>query len=753
MKKILLLLVLIASLAVQKLDAQTTATGKITVVTSTTLPLTCSGGDVSVTTDTFALYECGPTNVWTINGTPAGATWATLPGGTNTTSTFICGTGCSITTSGSGTITSSNGLNSVTNDTNVLGTLSGEALTLGWSGTLAVSRGGTGDATLTGIVKGNGTSQFTAAVNTDIIGLMTGSCSSSTWVRGDGSCQSISVTTPTFEVNGTNNSTQTFLNNITSTVNAVGLTVTPSNPTTGNVKFEITGAYTGNATTATTATNLAGAGTINGNFTGTANLNGSNTGFFGQIDGLFFLDGHLYTTLNAAFTACNVSPGCNLTIPPGVYPFSSQIAPTYPATITGSGDSESNASNSCATTLQWTGGATPPIALTGFAATGSNVGGFCLYTSSGSAPPVLVDVDNAANNVTVHDITVDYANTTGKVEPTVAAFRWGNTGIVVNDSARNLFVRNVPLAFDLLNISAVWNGFNVWGTGNTLDLQLGSSTANVESFSCYQCKWGGGDNTSGTVSVVANNVYGASFTDNEWECGSAAAAYCLDVPSTATLAEGIYVNGGTIFGENLGSSKLEYVFHLNLASSTMEIAGVTLAGIFNNPVYLIKNDNCLNVLVHGITFPSASSSNFTNTATCNATDIGSAYNSASTGLITAGTVAVNNAATVSFTGPVNLYQAPTAKGTPNLSGTGACSVLNLPAGGLDAGQVGCSGSTGASTLTITPGYTATHGFVCYVVDNTSHVVLGQSSSVPTSCTVSGTVTNSDTLLYGVLWSY
>lgn len=58
-----------------------------------------------------------------------------------------------------------------TDDTNVTLTLGGSpttalvnasSITLGWTGTLAVSRGGSGASTLTGILKGNGTSSFTA---------------------------------------------------------------------------------------------------------------------------------------------------------------------------------------------------------------------------------------------------------------------------------------------------------------------------------------------------------------------------------------------------------------------------------------------------------------------------------------------------------------------------------------------------------------------------------------------------------------
>jgi len=58
------------------------------------------------------------------------------------------------------------------------------------SGILAVARGGTGIGTLTGIAKGNGTSAFTAAVASDVYGLWGGTCNSSSFLRGDGTCAS-----------------------------------------------------------------------------------------------------------------------------------------------------------------------------------------------------------------------------------------------------------------------------------------------------------------------------------------------------------------------------------------------------------------------------------------------------------------------------------------------------------------------------------------------------------------------------------
>lgn len=67
-------------------------------------------------------------------------------------------------------ITSLNGLTAATqtfvNDTNITITSSVSTHTIGWSGQLAVSRGGTGASTLTGVVIGNGSSAMTAVAGT-----------------------------------------------------------------------------------------------------------------------------------------------------------------------------------------------------------------------------------------------------------------------------------------------------------------------------------------------------------------------------------------------------------------------------------------------------------------------------------------------------------------------------------------------------------------------------------------------------------
>lgn len=79
------------------------------------------------------------------------------------------------------------------------------------------------------------------------------------------------------------------------------------------------------------------------------------------------------------------------------------------------------------------------------------------------------------------------------------------------------------------------------------------------------------------------------------------------------------------------------------------------------------------------------------------------------------------------------------------SGTGACLTNSSSVGNSWSGQVTCSGTTGAATLTITPGTTA-HAWNCYGSDITAaHQLTGiQSSSSTTTCTLSFTsVTSGD----------
>lgn len=95
----------------------------------------------------------------------------------------------------------------------------------------------------------------------------------------------------------------------------------------------------------------------------------------------------------------------------------------------------------------------------------------------------------------------------------------------------------------------------------------------------------------------------------------------------------------------------------------------------------------------------------------------------------------------------------TSSGTAaGLTGTGACATLSTQTGGSSAGRATCTGTTGASTLTITPGITAPNGWVCYVQDQTTRAnLLQQTSTTATACTLTATsVTQNDVVVFSAM---
>lgn len=136
--------------------------------------------------------------------------------GTCTSSNFLRGDGACAVPSASGTVTSV-GLSWTGSGLTIGGTPITTSGTLAISGALAAGSGGTGEAgTITGVLKGNGTGAHTAAVAADVYGLWSGTCSASTFLRGDGSCQAPAGATganPTATVGptATNGTATTFL--------------------------------------------------------------------------------------------------------------------------------------------------------------------------------------------------------------------------------------------------------------------------------------------------------------------------------------------------------------------------------------------------------------------------------------------------------------------------------------------------------------------------------------------------------------
>jgi len=83
-----------------------------------------------------------------------------------------------------------------------------------------------------------------------------------------------------------------------------------------------------------------------------------------------------------------------------------------------------------------------------------------------------------------------------------------------------------------------------------------------------------------------------------------------------------------------------------------------------------------------------------------------------------------------------------------LSGTGACAMITTQVGGAWSGSFKCTGTTGASTVTITPGTTAPNGWSCSSSDETAGLAGAQSGHSTTTCTVKfATVTQDDVLTF------
>ena len=71
-------------------------------------------------------------------------------------------------------------------------------------------------------------------------------------------------------------------------------------------------------------------------------------------------------------------------------------------------------------------------------------------------------------------------------------------------------------------------------------------------------------------------------------------------------------------------------------------------------------------------------------------------------------------------------------------------------GGGMGGVLTCTATTGASTIVITPGNIAAHGFACVASDETTAAnILRQSAHNATTCMIAGTVNANDVITFGV----
>jgi hypothetical protein len=101
--------------------------------------------------------------------------------------------------------------------------------------------------------------------------------------------------------------------------------------------------------------------------------------------------------------------------------------------------------------------------------------------------------------------------------------------------------------------------------------------------------------------------------------------------------------------------------------------------------------------------------------------------------------------------PVQAVNFTSGGALPTLTGTGACATITTQAGGSTAGTFKCTGTTGASTVTLTLGPTAPNGWTCWANDIT-HTLSGSQSTASATAPVMtfSSVTANDVLNFGCL---
>jgi hypothetical protein len=169
-------------------------------------------------------------------------------------------------------------------------------------------------------------------------------------------------------------------------------------------------------------------------------------------------------------------------------------------------------------------------------------------------------------------------------------------------------------------------------------------------------------------------------------------------------------------------------------SGTATFTAPSVAGNANNPV----------IVGNILAGPNGSSNGPTYTFSSAGNNGQYLINSTTVGMSVAGTnIATYTALGISATG---LQSQGTAAG---LTGTGACATITTQTGGAWSGRATCTAATAASTLTITPGSTATNGWACHVQDQTNRANLfQQTSTTSTACTLTITsVTQNDVFVF------
>ncbi len=449
----------------------------------------------------------------------------------------------------------SNVVQSVTNDTNITGSISAQNLTLGWTGTLAVSRGGTGSSTpLGGILTGNGSSAITSAAISAPLTFSGNTLAISQATTGaNGYLSSTDFTTFNNKISSTSLSGASVIsyNSGTGVITTTGGTFGAGNYVfPGSVTAPYASSTAVSATYASSTNAFFGTASVGGNLgvTGTANVGALSIGT---------LNGILKTISGAVVTA---TAGTDYENPLSfVYPivrsvnsislaFGTTTANSWGAQQTFSGIFATNATTTNATTTSLGINSETFTDLTGTGLT--NVGGALTVTTSGDWTGTFDGQEGS--------YYLSRANHTGtQAASTISAGTFGSGDYVFPNKVTAPYASSTALSSAYASSTNLFAGNLTLGTLNgVLKATAGVvsvATAGVDYLTSAITSIGpAGQGQTGASITLATSTSGTDFTIT-----AAGNAVTFNIPSASASARGLLTAADwNVFNNKISSTSL-----------------------------------------------------------------------------------------------------------------------------------------------------------------------------------------------------